>query len=35
MKAWRGFTLTGEKSDEELNEPGRALKLMNPRTMYA
>jgi len=32
MKAWRGFTLTGEKADEELNEPWRAPKLMNPKS---
>jgi len=32
MKAWRGFTLTGEKADEELDELGRALRLMNPKS---
>jgi len=32
MKAWRGFTLTGEKADEEPDELGRALKLMNPKS---
>jgi len=31
MKAWRGFTLTGEKADDGLDELGRALKLMNPK----
>jgi len=33
MKAWRGFTLTEEKASEGLDEPGRTLKLMNPRAM--
>jgi len=32
MNAWRGFTLTGGKADEELDELGRALKLMNPKS---
>jgi len=31
MKAWRGFTLTGEKADGEPDELGRALKLMNSK----
>jgi len=32
MKAWRGFTLTGEKANEEPNEPMRAPRLMNPKS---
>jgi putative transposase len=31
MKGWSGFTLTGEKACENLDELGRGLRLMNPQ----
>jgi len=32
MKAWSGFTPTGEEAVEGLDELGRALRLMNPKS---
>ncbi len=32
MKAWRGFTLTGEEADEGSNELMRSLRLMSPKS---
>ena len=32
MRAWRGFTLTGEEADEELYELMRAPRLVNPKS---
>ena len=32
MKAWSGFTLTGEEADEGLDELMRAFRLMNPKS---
>ncbi|MEM2352053.1 MAG: hypothetical protein QXT26_06565 [Thermoproteota archaeon] len=32
MRAWGGFTLTGEEVDEELNELKRAPRLVNPKS---
>ena len=29
LMSWSGFTLTGEEADEELDEPKRALRLIN------
>ncbi|MEM1586391.1 MAG: hypothetical protein QXS10_03340 [Candidatus Bathyarchaeia archaeon] len=31
MKAWSGFTLTGEEADEGSYEPVRSPRLVNPR----
>ena len=31
LMSWSGFTLTGEEADEELDEPKRALRLVNPK----
>jgi transposase len=32
MKGWRGFTLTGEETDEGSDELKRSPKLMNPKS---
>ena len=32
MKAWSGFTLTGEEADEGFNELERSPRLMNPKS---
>ena len=32
MKAWSGFTLTGEEANEDSYEPARSPRLMNPKS---
>ncbi len=32
MRAWSGFTLTGEEADEGSNELERGPRLMNPKS---
>ena len=32
MKAWSGFTLTGDEADEDFNELKRSPRLMNPKS---
>jgi len=31
MRGWSGFTQTGEKANEDSNEPKRSPRLMNPK----
>ncbi len=31
MNGWSGFTQTGEKANEDFNEPKRSIRLMNPK----